>query len=77
MTIDEKIHVFENSRLVSYNFTSDAVTSAYVEALSALRAQQEAEKNEPLTPCDVCRYSPPSSFDGKPCTMCPAERRIV
>ena len=25
------------------------------------------------TPCDVCRYSPPSSGDGKPCTMCPAE----
>lgn len=24
-------------------------------------------------PCDVCRYSPPSSGDGKPCTICPAE----
>ena len=24
-------------------------------------------------PCDVCRYNPPSSMDGKPCTMCPAE----
>ena len=31
--------------------------------------------NEPLTPCDVCRFSPPSSGDGKPCCMCPAERR--
>ena len=31
--------------------------------------------NEPLTPCDVCRFSPPSSRDGKPCCMCPAERR--
>ena len=28
-----------------------------------------------LTPCDACAYNPPSSFDGKPCTMCPAERR--
>ena len=28
--------------------------------------------NEPLTPCDACRYSPPSSCDGKPCVMCPA-----
>lgn len=24
------------------------------------------------TPCDVCKYNPPSSGDGKPCTMCPA-----
>ena len=24
-------------------------------------------------PCDVCKYNPPSSGDGKPCTMCPAE----
>lgn len=25
-----------------------------------------------LTVCDMCRYNPPSSTDGKPCTMCPA-----
>lgn len=30
--------------------------------------------NEPLMPCDVCKFSPPSSSDGKPCCMCPAER---
>lgn len=23
-------------------------------------------------PCDLCAYNPPSSFDGKPCAMCPA-----
>lgn len=27
---------------------------------------------EPKTPCDLCLYNPPSSRDGKPCTMCPA-----
>ena len=26
------------------------------------------------TPCNFCRYNPPSSTDGKPCTMCPAEK---
>ena len=31
--------------------------------------------NEPLTPCDLCIYNPPSSFDEKPCCMCPAESR--
>lgn len=25
-------------------------------------------------PCDVCRYYPPSSGDGKLCCMCPAEK---
>lgn len=29
--------------------------------------------NERLTPCDVCRFYPPSSGDGKPCCICPAE----
>ena len=24
------------------------------------------------TPCDLCRFEPPSSFDGKPCSLCPA-----
>lgn len=24
------------------------------------------------SPCDLCRYNPPSSGDGKPCSMCPA-----
>ena len=27
------------------------------------------------TPCDFCRYNPPSSTDGKPCCMCPATGR--
>lgn len=36
-------------------------------ALRELDAQERAK-----TPCDLCRYNPPSSRDGKPCTMCPA-----
>jgi len=31
--------------------------------------------NEPLTPCDLCMYNPPSSFGGKPCVMCSATSR--
>lgn len=26
-------------------------------------------------PCSFCVYGPPSSGDGKPCTMCPAEAK--
>jgi len=29
----------------------------------------------PESPCDLCRFNPPGSGDGKPCTMCPAEGR--
>lgn len=28
-----------------------------------------------LSPCDVCRYYPPSAMDGKACTLCVAEGR--
>ena len=31
--------------------------------------------NELGNPCDLCVYNPPSSFDGKPCTYCPAAGR--
>lgn len=27
-------------------------------------------------PCDLCRFAPPSSMDGKPCTMCVADGRV-
>lgn len=37
------------------------------DAISAL-----SPPNEPLTPCDVCMYNPPSSMGGKPCYICPA-----
>lgn len=33
-----------------------------------------APSSDPLAPCDLCRYNPPSSFGGKPCCACPAEK---
>ena len=29
-----------------------------------------------LTPCTFCQFNPPSSSDGKPCCMCPAEAAL-
>lgn len=49
MTTAEIIHVYENSRLQSDNFTPDAVTAAYVSGLSALHEKSEREVNDPLT----------------------------
>ena len=31
---------------------------------------------ECLSPCILCRFNPPSSSDGKPCCMCPAEAAL-
>jgi hypothetical protein len=33
-------------------------------------------KQSDLTPCDVCRFNPPSSTDGKPCLVCPAQAKM-
>lgn len=39
------------------------------------RIQAKTSQEQPNTPCDLCAYDPPSSLDGKPCTMCPAMSR--
>ncbi len=49
LTTAECIHVYEHSQLQSQNFTSDAVTAAYVAGLAALREKAKAEENASLT----------------------------
>ena len=49
MTREEIIHIFENSRLFSEHFDSEAVMAAYIEGLAALREQEERENPIPLT----------------------------
>ena len=29
-----------------------------------------------LSPCILCQFNPPSSSDGKPCCMCPAQAAL-
>lgn len=41
-----------------------------------IRAVVDNTRTANVTPCDVCRHNPPSSGDGKPCSMCPAESVI-
>ena len=43
--------------------------------LCALLVSGKDEKQSELTPCDVCRFNPPSSGDGKPCAVCPAQEK--
>lgn len=43
--------------------------------VSRLRELAQADK-EGISPCTFCRFNPPSSGDGKPCCMCPAEAAL-
>ena len=36
----------------------------------------EWSRQSELSPCDVCQFDPPSSFDGKPCAVCPAQPKM-
>lgn len=40
-----------------------------------LRELAQADR-EVISPCTFCRFNPPSSGDGKPCCMCPAEAAL-
>lgn len=33
-------------------------------------------KQSELTPCDLCEFNHPSSGDGKPCSICPAQAKM-
>lgn len=54
---------------------------ARLEAENRAKEQYIAEtigkviKERDESPCDLCRFNPPSCLDGKPCTICPAVRR--
>ena len=37
----------------------------------------EQDQQDIKSPCDLCKYDPPSSGDGKPCCMCPAQAKGV
>ena len=45
------------------------------ELLGHINVTEKILTQDSISPCDVCKYNPPSSTDGKPCTMCPAEGR--
>lgn len=52
MTREEAAHILEYSRIVSENFTQEAVTATYVMALAALRGPTR----EQVVLCKECRF---------------------
>ena len=60
MTKEEVKHDLE--ALIEYfNSENEAIPMCLEYCLNMI------EKN---SPCDLCRFNPPSSGDGKPCSMC-------
>lgn len=67
----ETFHEYANYRRSVGNYKwLEAVNEASNMGAAALRELDAQERAK--TPCDLCRYNPPSSRDGEPCTMCPA-----
>lgn len=64
MTREEAIKILK-SKMDGHTDTSYEWAETVRMAIKALE--------EKKSPCDLCRHNPPSSFDGKPCCMCPAE----
>ena len=60
-------------------FSEDTILKLAGQALGItpdrLRELAQADK-EGISPCTFCRFNPPSSGDGKPCCMCPAEAAL-
>ena len=69
-TLDTYAKISYSGCFEGENVWQDAVNEACRMGAEALRTLDAQEK--PKTPCDLCLYNPPSSGDGKPCTMCPA-----
>ena len=72
VTIESAISWFEKRMECT---TMPGERSMFAMALSALREQERRRLTD--YPCDFCRFGPPSSGDGKPCTICPAEAKEV
>lgn len=57
--------------------TTPGERSMFAMVLSALREEKRRTLTGHGCPCDLCRFGPPSSGDGKPCTICPADAKEV
>lgn len=61
---------YENGRIKPNVDTIAAIAKHYNVSADYLLGLTDKKAK---TPCDLCRYAPPSSSDGKPCRMCPVE----
>ena len=53
-----------------------AVPLAVINQVEGIAMSRKVKDRRLESPCDLCEFDPPSSFDGKPCCMCPASSKI-
>ena len=69
----EMLEIIEKAREIYANDITDHTENEYIrEGLLDAGYRKQSE----LTPCDCCKFNPPSSGDGKPCIMCPAQAKM-
>lgn len=66
MTREEARHEIDSLDFYLQNHTDDYSEESHTAMVMAIKALEQT------CPCDLCLYNPPSSGDGKPCSMCPA-----
>lgn len=71
---DDRQHLYENAERAYMKVLAELEQYHALGPIDHLRELARADR-EGITPCTFCRFNPPSSGDGKPCTCCPATGR--
>lgn len=71
---DDRKHLYENAERAYIKVQAELEQYHALGPIDHLRELAWADR-EGIAPCTFCRFNPPSSGDGKPCTCCPATGR--
>jgi hypothetical protein len=70
--IEEMAKILIDYKNKNHIMASTVILADYAEELYTAGYRKQSK----LTPCDCCQFSPPSSTDGKPCSVCPAQAKM-
>jgi hypothetical protein len=66
------LKLFENLKKKSVNLRDVIYLEGVMAVIETAPTANTERSRKNKAPCDLCMYDPPSSFGGKPCSMCPA-----
>jgi hypothetical protein len=69
--IEEMAKILIDYKNKNHIMASTAILEDYAEEIYNAGYRKQSE----LTPCDVCKFNPPTSGDNKPCFICPAQAK--
>lgn len=70
--IDRRTTIKDVCEMMKACFCSDGDMNEVLDAIESTINEIPSMQPKEKLPCDVCKYHPPSSMDGKPCAFCPA-----